>query len=117
MALHKGKSQDAQSPILNAAFWKKGVKIEGTVVREFQTTNGTCYEILLKTPVKLPGSTVADKKISLPGNSAGLKMALAACGLESLEVHDKIILSCNGKTETNKGNPRTDFDLVIDRPE
>jgi len=117
MATHKGRSQDAQSPILNAAFWKKGVKIEGTVMREFDTTNGVCYEVSLKTPVSLPGSSVKEKKISLPGNSAGLKMALSACGLDGLQVNDRLILTCNGKTETTKGNPRTDFDLVLDRPE
>ena len=115
MAIHKGKTQDAQSPILNAEFWKKGVKIEGTVTREFATTNGTCYEVSLKTPVKVAGNM--EKKISLPGNSAGLRMALSACGLESLEAGDKLILTCSGKTSTTKGNDRTDFELVLDRPE
>lgn len=115
MAQFKGKSQDAQSPILNAAFWEKGKKIEGTVTRSFDTTNGTCYEISLRNPVKV-GST-SEKKISLPGNSAGLKMALSACGLESLELGDKIVLECNGKTATTKGNPRTDFNIAVDRPE
>lgn len=114
MSLHKGKTSDAQSPIMGAKEWKKGTKVEGTIIREFETTNGTLYEVSLKTPLKLADGTTT-KKVSL-GNMAGMKMALNSCGLDHFMVNDKIILTCTGKTGTTKGNDRTDFDLVLDRP-
>jgi hypothetical protein len=112
MATYTGKTQDASAPILGATFWKKGVKIEGTVVRQFPTQNGPCYEIHLTKPLTLDGES--QKSVSI-GNMKGFGMALAAAGLESLESGDKVIIECTGKTPTGKGNPRTDFRIGVQR--
>ena len=112
MPTYTGATCDAGAPILSAKFWKKGTKIEGTVTRKFPTVNGDCCEVLLKKPVTVDG--VSQKSVSL-GNQKGLGMALAACGLESFEPGDKIILECVGQTATGKGNPRSDFKLALSR--
>jgi hypothetical protein len=113
MAIHKGKTQDAQAPMLGAAWWKKGTKIEGIISRSFETTNGLCYEVLLAKPATVNGKP--EKKVAI-GNLAGLKMALNAAGLDSFESGDKISLVCVGMTPGKSGqSPRVDFDLVLDR--
>lgn len=112
MSQFKGKSSDAQSPILGAPFWKKGVKIEGRVGRTFQTQNGDCSEISLKNPVKVNGQL--EKKVSI-GALKGFHMALNAAGLESLQEGDLVIIECTGVTPTTKGNPRVDFNVAVNR--
>jgi hypothetical protein len=114
MTQYKGKTQDAQCPILGATYWKKGLKIEGTVSKSFQTTNGTCFETTLKTPVKVNGTL--EKKVAI-GALAGFHMALNACGLDELQVRDRVIIECTGTTGTTKGNDRVDFNVAVDRPE
>ena len=114
MAQMKGKTSDSSSPILGAAFWKRGTKIEGTVIRNFPTVNGTCSEILLKTPVKVNGNT--EKKVSI-GALAGFRMALNSAGLEELQEKDSVIIECTGSTPTGKGNPRVDFNVAVNRPD
>jgi hypothetical protein len=114
MGTFKGKSSDAQSPILGASFWKKGIKIEGRVGRSFPTQNGDCFEISLRTPVKVNGNL--EKKISI-GALKGFHMALNAAGLESLQEGDNVIIECTGTTATNKGNPRVDFNVAVNRPD
>lgn len=114
MAQYKGKTSDAQSTLLGAKAWKKGMRIEGTVTREFQTQNGACYEISLKTPVKILGNT--EKKVSI-GALKGFHMALNAAGVEELQINDRVIIECTGTTGTTKGNDRVDFQVVLDRPD
>lgn len=110
-----GNTKDASSPILGAKLWKKGMKIEGTVQRTFETQNGTCYEISLKSgPMTVNGERT--KKVSI-GALKGFHMALNAAGLDTLEVNDMVILECLGTTETTKGNPRVDFKIAVARPE
>ena len=112
MAQYQGKTQDAQSMILGAKMWKKGMRIEGTVTREFETTNGPCFEISLRTPIKI--GTSIEKKVSI-GALKGFHMALNAAGLENLIAGDKVIVECTGSTQTDKGNPRVDFKVAVDR--
>lgn len=112
MAVHRGTTQDAASPILGAKFWKKGTKIEGTVLRSFDTENGACFEIELRKPVTVDGKQ--EKKVSI-GAMKGFTMALNASGLESLESRDRVIIECTGSTATDKGNPRVDFAVTVDR--
>jgi hypothetical protein len=114
MAMFKGRTSDAQCPILGATFWKKGIKIEGKVNRTFETANGTCFEISLKTPVKVNGAL--EKKVGL-GGMKGLHMALNASGVENFEIGDAVIIECTGSTPTNKGNPRVDFNVAVNRPD
>jgi hypothetical protein len=114
MTMFKGKTSDAQSPLLGAKDWTKGMKLEGTVSRSFDTQNGTCFEVTLKTPTKLRGNL--EKKFSI-GALKGFHMALNAAGIEELRVNDRVIIECTGTTETNKGNPRVNFNVAVDRPE
>ncbi len=107
-----GKTQDATSPILGAELWKKGMRVEGTVARSFETKNGICYEILLNKPMMVNGEN--QKSVSV-GSLKGFEMALSAAGVESLEKSDKVIIECTGTTKTNKGNPRVDFKVGISR--
>jgi len=44
-------------------------------------------------------------------------MALNAAGLEELQERDAVIIECTGVTETNKGNPRVDFNVAVNRPD
>jgi len=114
MTMFKGKTQDAQCPILGATFWKKGLKVEGQVTKDFQTQNGVCFEITLKTPIKVNGTT--EKKIAI-GALKGFHMALNAAGIESLQVGDGVIIECTGTTGTTKGNDRVDFNVAVNRSE
>jgi len=107
-----GDSRNAQSPILGAEFWKKGTKIEGTVVRSFDTKNGTCYEVVTNKPVNVNGEQ--QKKVSV-GALKGFQMALGDCGLEQLEAGDKVIIEATGKTESGKGNDMVQFKLTVGR--
>jgi hypothetical protein len=107
-----GSTQDAQSLILGAKHWKKGMQIKGSVTRNFETTNGICYEIVLEKPITLNGKS--EKKVSI-GALKGFHMALNAAGLEELETGDKIAIECTGVTATDKGNPRVDFKVAVIR--
>jgi hypothetical protein len=110
----KGKSSDAQAPILGAKFWKKGIKIEGTVLKSFQTQNGECFVISLRSPVKV--GTTMEKQVAI-GALKGFHMALNAAGLEDLKERDAVIIECTGVTATNKGNDRVDFNVAVNRPD
>lgn len=107
-----GTSEQANAPFLEAGFWKKGVRIEGIVLRTFQTMFGENYVLHLKTPVKVKGK--AEQQVSL-GQNAGLKMALNACGAKKLQEDDVVILECTGTTDVGKESPRTDFKIAVTR--
>lgn len=112
MPTYRGRTEDAESPILGADFWQKGVKIVGEVLRSFLTANGTCYELHLGSPVLIDGESW--DRVSV-GAMAGFRMALAAARLNELRPSDKLYLECTGKTETKKGNPRVNFSLEVSR--
>lgn len=108
-----GKTKDAESPILGAKFWRRGMKLEGTVTRSFETANGICYEISTKEPITVNGEKT---KLVSVGALKGFQMALAAAGLAELERGDKAAIECTGTTGTEKGNPRVDFAISVLRP-
>ena len=112
METYRGKTTDAQSPIVGAEFWNKGVTLSGKVLRSFKTTNGLCYELRLFKPVVVNGET--EPRVSV-GAMAGFQMALSAAGLSELRRDDVVTLECVGKTETTKGNPRVDFEIEVKR--
>lgn len=114
MVQFKGRTSDAQCPILGASFWKKGVKVTGTITKQFDTANGICSEITLITPMKVGEST--EKKVAV-GNMAGFHMALNAAGLETLQLRDRVVIECTGSTPTTKGSNRVDFTIAVDRPD
>jgi hypothetical protein len=126
MTQYDGNSQDVSAPILSADYWKKGTQISGTVIRSFKTSNGVCYTIELKKPIKVNRQHTYPKeskteslfKVSV-GSLKGFEMALQASGIPEgkLQSNDKVEITCTGKTPTNKGNPQVDFTIKIDRVE
>lgn len=114
MATFRGKTEDAGSPILGAAWWDKGKKIAGRVARWFKTQNGVCYEIKLLTPVEVNGEK--EETVSV-GALKGFQMSLDAAGVSSLKVGDGLVLECTGKLKTDKGNPMVQFSVEVERPE
>lgn len=113
MTQFRGRTEDASAPFLTAGFWTKGKSIAGTVVRIFETDNGTAYGIHLVTPVMLNDKT--EKQISL-GNSAGLRMAVQDSGAPGgLKIGDKIHVECTGTTGTDKGNDMVNFSIEVNR--
>jgi hypothetical protein len=116
MRTFTGNSQDAQDvPILGADFFRKGVKIEGEVTRQFPTANGICYEMRLKTPVTVKGKKA--ERVAV-GALKGFIMALQVAGVpdEKLLRDDKVIIECTGETPTDKGNPMLNFKVAVARP-
>jgi hypothetical protein len=110
----RGRTEDAAAPFLGADFWTDGDFIEGVVDRVFEVEGRRCYALILNAPIALEDVDVT--AVSLD-SSAGLKMALQAAGLQSLEVNDKVLVRCTGKTPSKKaGNsPRTDFEVEVRR--
>jgi hypothetical protein len=108
----KGRSEDAAAPFLDAKFWGPGVSVAGKVIRTFESENGRCFVLDLRETVKL--NDVITEQVSI-GNLTGFRMALQAAGLDSLQVGDAIYLECTGKTSTNKGSPRVDFEIEVTR--
>lgn len=115
MATFTGKSMDASSVILGGDFWKKGAKIQGTVVGSFVTQNGTCYNVRLTQSLKIKGK---DESIVAVGALKGFQMALQAAGVPDAKLlsGDKIILECTGETKTEHASARIDFKIAVDRP-
>ena len=109
----KGKTEDAAAPFLGAEFWKEGTEIRGTVLRGFDTENGRAYVIGLDKPVNLGGEEVDEVAI---GALRGFLMALQAAHLEALLPHDHVIVLCTGTSPTQKGSPRLNFAVQVDRP-
>jgi len=107
-----GSTENARAPFLAAAFWKKGVKVKGKVVSEFDTENGKSVTLMLDKPVTIDGRE--EKKISL-GALKGLAMAVRDSGAKELQVGDGIELECTGTSETAKGNDQINFKIRIVR--
>jgi len=114
MAIHKGRTEDAEAPILGACWWVAGKKIVGRVVRSFETRNGECYQLQLPEKVAFLGEQV--DRVSV-GALKGFQMALAAAGLADLQVDDTVLIECTGKTETQKGNAMVNFYVEVNRAE
>lgn len=108
----RGRSAGASAPFLDAKFWASGVRVTGKVLRTFESENGPCYVLDLIDAVEI-GDTITER-VSI-GNLTGFRMALQAAGLDSLQVEDVIYLECTGKTSTNKGSPRVDFEIEVTR--
>jgi hypothetical protein len=108
----KGRSEDAAVPFLDAKFWAPGVSVTGKVVRTFESENGRCYVLDLKDAVRVSDTITEQASI---GNLTGFRMALQAAGLDSLLVEDAVYIECTGKTSTNKGSPRVDFEIEVTR--
>lgn len=108
----RGRSEGAATPFLDAKFWAAGVSVAGKVIRTFESENGPCYVLDLLDSVRVNG-TLTDQ-VSI-GNLTGFRMALQAAGLDSLQVEDAIHIECTGKTSTNKGSPRVDFEIEVTR--
>src|SRR5260370_39598159 len=97
--IFRGRTEDAAAPFLGADFWTEGEFIEGVVDRVFDVEGRRCYALVLNAPIMLDEVDVS--VVSLD-SSAGLKMALQAAGLQSLEVNDKVLVRCTGKTPSKK---------------
>ncbi|MFZ0413913.1 MAG: hypothetical protein WAM15_03635, partial [Candidatus Acidiferrales bacterium] len=106
----RGCTEDADAPFLDAKFWAPGTKVAGKVMRTFKSENGPCAVIALLDPVKLDGKL---EEIASIGNLTGFRMALQAAGLESLEAGDQVHVECTGKTTTDKGSPRVNFEVEV----
>lgn len=126
MSKFSGNTEDASAPILGAGFWKKGAQLIGTVVRNFVTTNGKCYTISLKKPIKVDlgtcypkGSGVEEMEQVSVGALKGFGMALQASGIPNAELlaGDMVQITCTGATKTDKGNDQINFDIQVDRPD
>lgn len=109
----RGRTEDASAPFLDAKFWTPGMGVAGKVIRLFGSENGPCAVLALVDPVKLEGKM---EEIASIGNLTGFRMALQAAGLEALQVGDHIHVECTGKTSTEKGSPRVDFAIEVNRP-
>lgn len=107
-----GRTEDAAAPFLDAKFWTPGIRVAGKVIRIFDSENGPCAVLALIDPVKLEGKL---EEIASIGNLTGFRMALQSAGLDSLQVGDQIHVECTGKTSTEKGSPRVNFALELNR--
>jgi hypothetical protein len=125
----KGNTADAAVPILKQKYWSKGISLDGYVTRIFQTTpepgkTADCFELELAKELIIDGSLLSSserltgrqslKKVGV-GAMAGLMMAIHAAGTTTLQEKDIVKITCTGETDTGKGNPRTDFQIEIDR--
>lgn len=126
MGRMQGNTKDAATPILKQSFWSKGTVLAGKVIREFETNTGNCYELALgrelrvdakhlSTPEQLSG-TQNLTRVGI-GAMKGLNMAINAAGTDRFHPEDVVEIRCLGETDTGKANPRTDFEVIIDRPD
>jgi hypothetical protein len=120
----EGKTEDL-APILGAKFWHENTAIEGTIINKFETSNGTCWTIMLNKELTLqPGQTYPDKQEkqtvnavsvgSLKGFTAALESAM---GTEQLQRGDYIKIKCTGKTDTGKESEMVKFHIKVVRPD
>jgi hypothetical protein len=107
-----GRTEDAEAPFLDAAFWKKGLRIVGFVDRSFQTQNGECYVLVLQDPVEIDGEP--EEKVSI-GAMKGFQMALQAANYPKLHKGDLLVAECTGLTAPKKEghSPRVNFAVEI----
>jgi hypothetical protein len=117
-----GSTENQQGLLLNADFWKQGQKIEGKVTGQFQTPNGSCYNVLLREPIEVNGQKT--DKVVIGGNLKGLNMALIDAGLPTkdgvavLLPGDIVLFQCSGTTPSRSAD-RSDmlnFKVSVSRP-
>jgi hypothetical protein len=110
-----GKTEDAEAPFLDAAFWTPSVKVLGVVERSYQSVHGECYVLALSKPVKL--NNVEEDRVSI-GNLTGFRMALDASKAKKLLVGDFVELECSAIQSAKKAgdSPRPNFVIKINRP-
>lgn len=113
MAVFRGKTEDAEAPILGASWWNEGSEIVGVVSRAFDTENGTCYVVDLEKAVAVNGDMVS--RVSV-GALTGFRMAMQAARLDTLLRGDKLRLMCTGKKGGEGGkSPMVYFALEVQR--
>jgi hypothetical protein len=110
-----GKTQDAEAPFLDAAFWFVDTKVLGVVERSWMSSNGECYVLSLSAPVKI--NKVEESRVSI-GNLTGFRMAMDAAGLKKLLVGDFIEVECTEIVSPKKQgqSPRPNFSIKVTRP-
>lgn len=113
-----GRTEDAEAPFLDAAFWKQGVKIHAHVDRSWESENGECYVLNLQKPVivKIGDSEEEVERVSV-GNMTGFRMALDAARCRRLLPGDFIELECTGVQKAKKAghSPRPNFAVKVTR--
>jgi hypothetical protein len=110
----KGRTEDAEAPMLGAKYWSKDKVVVGVIERSFESEYGTCFVMRAMKPVNVDGEDV--ERFSV-GGMAGFKMALQAAGLLALRVGDKVWLKCTGMTPSTKPDqsPRVNFEVEVTR--
>jgi hypothetical protein len=121
MPTFKGKSESG-APIISAGWWKKGANITGVVMGVFDTAVGKCYNLALRNEISVPGEFLSPKqKGTVKGTDwsmgalKGFEMAIRSSGCGGLRVKDFVRITCVGFEDTNKGNPRVDFEIEVTR--
>jgi hypothetical protein len=111
----QGSTEQAGGGFLGADFWKKGMKIEGVITGQFETSTGLAYSVHLTKEVQLNGEKV--DRVSI-GGLKGFQMAVRAAGVPDGELltGDAIIVECTGFQKTNKGNDQINFKVLVNRP-
>jgi hypothetical protein len=123
MPTFKGKSENG-APIIGAGFWKKGTVMRAVITGIFPTAVGKCFNISTSEEISVPGDvlsppqkgTVKGRDWSI-GALKGFEMAVRSSGCGELQVKDFLKITCVGLEPTDKGNPRVDFELEVNRPD
>lgn len=115
----KGTTQGRNCPILGAKFWKSGVTLKGTVVRDFETKNGKCYEFQLQKPTTINGGEAypeSKEKITTQrvavGAMKGFGMAVADA-IGELQRNDLVEITATGEQDTGESSPMTTFEVKV----
>jgi hypothetical protein len=111
----KGRTEDAEAPMLGAKFWKKDTVVVGVIERSFESEFGTCFVLRAVKPIEVDGEETDRFCV---GGMAGFKMALQAAGLTGLRVNDRMWIKCTGMTPSTKPDqsPRVNFEVEVTRP-
>lgn len=117
-----GSTENQQGVLLDADFWKQGQVIQGKITGQFQTPNGTCYNVLLKEPMEVKGAKT--DKVVIGGNLKGLNMALIDAGLPTrdgvaiLLAGDLVMFQCTGVTpsRSKEHSDMLNFKVSVSRP-
>lgn len=126
----KGRTEDADAPFLNAAFWEEGKRITGKVVKVFETRNekngvmktDPAFTLLLDDAVELDGEEW--DRVSV-GAMSGIKMANGVAKDEKgralpgarWQNGDVVSVLCTGfKAPKKEGySPRVNFEIEVTR--
>jgi len=91
-----------------------GNKVDGVVLRGFETDKGQAYTLELLKPVKVGEGL--ESRVSV-GGMKGFEMALQAAGLSGLVVGDKVHLESTGTTPAKEAghSPMVNFAVEVHR--